>query len=81
MSKQVVKSIAGCKLPSGERLALRRVEDRIGPTLMSSHLELRRGETVLATGPTDIEAELRVMELSTFNQKWLLGHLREAVKS
>ena len=80
MSKQV-KSIAGCELPSGERLALRRVEDRVGPTLIRSHLELRRGETALATGSTDIEAALHQMELSTANKKWLLGHLREAVKS
>lgn len=80
MSKQV-KQIAGCELPSGERLALRRVDDRFGPTLMSSHLELRRGDAVLATGPTDIEAMLSYMELSTVNKKWLLGHLIEAVKS
>ena len=80
MSKRV-KQIAGCELPSGERLALRRVDDRMGPTLISSHLELRREETVLATGPADIEAALRVMELSTINQKWLLGHLREAVRT
>ena len=80
MSKQV-KSIAGCELPSGERLALRRVEDRVGPTLIGSHLELLRGEIVLATGPTDIEAALRAMELSTVAKRWLLGHLREAVKS
>ncbi len=75
MSKQV-KAIAGCELPSGERLALRRVDDRVGPTLISSHLELLRGDTALATGPTDIEAALSGMELSTKNKKWLLGHLR-----
>lgn len=80
MSKRV-KQIAGCELPSGERLALRRVDDRVGPTLISSHLELIRGETVLATGPTDIEAVLHQMGLSAGNKKWLLGHLREAVKS
>lgn len=80
MSKQV-KAIAGCELPSGERLALRRVDDRVGPTLVSSHLELLRGDDVLATGPTDIEAALHVMELSTKNKKWMLGHLREVVKS
>ena len=79
MSKRV-KQIAGCELPSGERLALRRVEDRAGPTLISSHLELLRGETALATGPVDIEAALHQMELSTVNKKWLLGHLREAVR-
>lgn len=80
MSKRV-KQIAGCELPSGEHLGLRRVDDRMGPTLISSHLELFRGETVLATGSTDIEAALRVMELSTVNQKWILGHLREAVRA
>lgn len=80
MSKQV-KAIAGCELPSGERLALRRVDDRVGPTLISSHLELLRGDTALATGPTDIEATLSCMELSAANKKWLLGHLREAVRS
>lgn len=80
MSKRV-KQIAGCELPGGEHLGLRRVDDRIGPTLISSHLELRRGETVLATGPADIEAALRTMELSAANERWLLGHLREAVKS
>ena len=75
MSKQV-KPIAGCELSSGERLALRRVDDRVGPTLISSHLELRRGDVVLATGSVDIEAALHQMELSTANKKWLLGHLR-----
>lgn len=80
MSKQV-KAIAGCELPSGERLALRRVDDRVGPTLVSSHLELRREDTVLATGPADIRAVLSCMDLSSVNKKWLLGHLREAVKS
>lgn len=80
MSKQV-KAIAGCELPSGERLALRRVDDRVGPTLISSHLELLRGDTALATGSTDIEAVLRQAGLSPGNLKWLLGHLREAVRS
>lgn len=80
MSKRV-KNIAGCDLPSGERLALRRVEDRIGPALISTHLELLRRETVLATGPTDIIAILHVLSLSAANERWMLGHLREAVRS
>lgn len=80
MSKRV-KQIAGCELPSGEHLGLRRVEERIGPTLISTHLELRRGDTVLATGPADIEAVMSGIELSPANKKWLLGHLREAVWS
>ena len=78
MSKRV-KNIAGCELPNGERLALHRVDDRVGPTLISSHLELLRGETVLATGPTDIIAMLHVLSLSAANERWMLGHLREAV--
>ncbi len=80
MSKRV-KYIAGCELPSGEHLGLRRVEDRAGPILISTHLELRRGEIVLATGLIDIEAALRQLGLGRANQKWMFGHLREAVKS
>ena len=79
MSKRV-KQIAGCELPSGERLALRRVEDRAGPALISTHLELLQGETVLATGPADIEAVLLQLGLGRWNLKWMLGHLREVVK-
>lgn len=80
MSKRV-KLIAGCNLPSGERLGLRRVDDRMGRFLVSSHMELRQGEITLATGQADIEAALSQMELSSQNKKWLLGHLREAVRS
>lgn len=79
MSKQV-KSIAGCNLPSGERLGLRRVDDRVGPTLISTQLELHRGEEVIATDFADIEATLRQLGLSRNNEKWMLGHLREAVR-
>lgn len=77
MSKQV-KTVAGCLLPSGERLGLRRVEDRAGAALLSSHLELHKDDEVLATGFTDIEAKVRWLGLSRENEKWLLGHLREA---
>jgi hypothetical protein len=80
MSKRV-KNIAGCLLSGGERLGLRRVEERSGPTLLCSHLELHRGEEVLAAGPTDIEAKLRQMDLSRGDLRWLLGHLSEAVRS
>lgn len=89
MSKQV-KAIAGCELPSGERLALRRVDDRVGPTLISSHLELCCGETVLATSyknglnslsVIDIYNALRGSNLPLEDQDWMLGHLRSAVKS
>lgn len=80
MSKRV-KQIAGCDLPNGERLALRRVEYRFGPTLLSSHIELSRGDAVLATGPADIISMLHVLGLSAANERWMLGHLREAVKS
>lgn len=68
-------------MSSGDRLGLRRVEYRDGPTLISTHLELLRGSALLATGPTDIEAALRQAGLSPGNLKWLLGHLREAVRS
>lgn len=80
MSKQV-KSIAGCNLPSGERLGLRRVDDRVGPTLISTQLELHRGETVLATGLIDIETELHTLGLAADAKEWMLGNLREAVKA
>lgn len=79
MSKQV-KSIAGCNLPSGERIRLRRVDERMGPNLLSSQLELLRGETVLATGLIDIETELHTLGLAADAKEWMLGHLREAVK-
>ena len=79
MSKPV-KSIAGCNLPSGERLGLRRVDDRVGPTLISTQLELHRGETVLATGPIDIEARLQHMDMGAGDRRWLRKHLRSAVR-
>lgn len=62
-------------------MGLRRVEDRAGAALIGAHLELRRGETVLATGPADIEAALRQLGLKAGDLKWLLDHLSEAVKS
>lgn len=74
MSKQV-KSIAGCNLPSGERVRLRRVDERVGPNLLSSQLELLRGETVLAVAPSEIKALLHQMQLPEDDEKWLLGHL------
>ena len=79
MSKQV-KTIAGCLLPSGERLGLRCVEDRIGAALLSSHVELHKGDEVLATGPIDIEARLQHMDMGAGDRRWLRKHLRSAVR-
>ena len=79
MSKRV-KQIAGCTTKQGERIGLRRVEDRSGPNLLSAHLELYLGEDVLATDQPDIEATLNQMDLDAKNKKWLLGHLHEAVR-
>jgi hypothetical protein len=52
----------------------------MGPNLLSSQLELLRGETVLATGLIDIETELHTLGLAADAKEWMLGHLREAVK-
>lgn len=79
MSKRV-KHIAGCTLPSGERLALRRLEDRAGAALISTHLELHCGETVLATGPDDITAALRASDLPAADRRWMFDNMREAVR-
>lgn len=78
MSKQV-KTIAGCLLPNGERLGLRRVEDRVGAALLSSHLELHKGDQLLATDPADIEFGLRFMPLSDDDRCWMLQNLRAAI--
>lgn len=79
MSKQV-KTIAGCLLPNGERLGLRRVEDRAGAALLSSHVELHEGDEVLATGPIDIEARLQQLDIGAGDRRWLRKHLRSAVR-
>jgi hypothetical protein len=57
------------------------VDERMGPNLLSSQLELLRGETVLATDPADIEFGLHFLPLSDDDRQWLLGHLRAAVKA
>lgn len=79
MSKKS-KYIAGCALPDGEHLGLRRVEERNGPELISSTLELFKGEVVLATGSPSIATVILRSGLIAEDEAWMLGHLRAAVR-